>query len=121
MTQEVRMGGGGGGRVLGCELGHLTHLEEPRARGNPACREFSHCPFLLKIVIKKDHVRRDVVKLTGLPALRGSQGPDCAVPDGSSSPSPGERDPGEGSCVLNILPVPSPTCFSLICISAQGQ
>lgn len=53
MTQEVRMGGGGGGRVLGCEMDHLTHLEEPRARGNPACREFWHCPFLLKIVIKK--------------------------------------------------------------------
>ena len=40
-------GRGEGDRVLGCELGHLTHLEESRARGNPGYREGWQCPFQL--------------------------------------------------------------------------
>lgn len=55
------------------------------------------------------------------PASLPLKGPEQAVPHGPFSPSPGERKLQEGSCILNIHPAPSHTCFWLICISAQGQ
>lgn len=63
------------GRVLGCELGHLTHVEESRARGNPGCREGWQCPFqLLNSSARKNYVRRrDVVKLASFPAPKGTR------------------------------------------------
>ena len=47
IKRQLRSGKGEGGRVLVCELGHLTHLEASRARGNPGRGEGWQCPFQL--------------------------------------------------------------------------